>query len=343
LFDKKDVLVAGSELYALLNYLALLLGFVLYLWMARFDGRWTEIFFVLSLVAAFLALFLVSDVYPILNSLLLLLSLRHIFANKKTMLRVYAGFDAKRSAVWAILLFLIALTYVFSGIRGWQSVMVTSLRYWIILLSFFGWRSTGSIGEKTIFTTMLLVLGVIWGSKIVIVCGAVMFAFQFIKVSSLKNRLVLSGIIFFSLLIIWVVFNDQVQTFLTESVLRPDYDRDVKVLGLSDGSRITLWTDYLEGAHLFGKGDYLGQDLAPTHNIFVYFVYEFGVFPASLASAVLLRIAYGCARSSGIEFLLVLSFCFLLSSVFEYGTGWVVPLIAIPFFATKRVQFKLNA
>jgi|GEM_PF-3663489 len=334
--------MAGSELYAFLNYSALLFGFALYLWMAPLDGKWTEIFIVLCLVSMFLALSLVSDLYPILNSLLLFLCLRHIFSNKSTMTRVYTRLAEKRKVIWVLLLFLIALTYVFGGVRGWQSVMVTSLRYWIILIAFFAWRSTNSNEEKTALTTTLLVLGMIWGSKIVLVCGVVLFFFQFIKISSAKGRLLLSALVFFSLLVIWLVFNEQVQVFLTESVLRPDYDRDVKILGLSDGSRLTLWTDYLQGARLFGKGEYLGQDLAPTHNIFVYLIYEFGAVPASIASVFLLRIAFGCAKASGLEFLLILSFCFLLSSVFEYGTGWVFPLIALPFFATKRFRFKVS-
>ncbi len=334
--------MAGSELYASLNYFALFVGFALYFWMVRLDGDWVEIFVILCLVSTSLALFLVSDLYPILNSLLLFLCLRHIFSNKNTMARVYARLSEKRMAIWLTLLFLIALTYVFSGIRGWQSVMVTSLRYWIIFLAFFAWRSTSSVKEKTALTTTLLVLGMIWGSKIVLVCGAVLFFFQFIRLSSLKKRLLLSALVFFSLILIWILFNEQVQVFITESVLRPDYDRDVKILGLSDGSRLTLWNDYLQGARLFGKGDYLGQDLAPTHNIFVYLVYEFGAAPASVASAFLLRVAFGCMKASGAEFLLILSFCFLLSSVFEYGTGWVFPLIALPFLMVKEFRFKLE-
>lgn len=331
--------MAGSELYEVLNYFALAIGFVLYILIARVDRSWLEVIMVLCLLLAATVLFWVSDLYPLLNSLLLFLSLRHIFSNPKVMAGVYAGLEQRRRMIWISLFFLIALTYVFNGIRGWQSVMVTSLRYWLILAVFFAWRSSNSNLEKTILTTLLLALGMTWGSKIVIVCGAVLFVFQFIKNSSAKERFLLSMLVLLAMFAIWIFFHEEVRGFLAESVLRPDYDRDVKILGLSDGSRLTLWNDYLQGARLVGKGDYLGEDLAPTHNIFVYLVYEFGIFPAFIGSLFLLRIAFSCGKASGLDFLLIIAFCFLLSSVFEYGTGWVFPLIVLPFFAVKRFAF----
>lgn len=331
--------MTSSELYLLLNILGLAVG-ALALWpFVDFSSiNLGFIFFIVFNAIVAVVLMMFSDAYPVLNNVMLLMSLYIVF--KKDFFIEARNSSRISSVNFCFFLSLLVVVFALSNFRGWQSVMSTSVKYWILFNVFFFWRLTTSTRNKILLVSGLLILGLIWKSKITLLAAIILIISKLMRSDSFKQDLkVVSAGILTLVFCFWLMRN-QIADFAYSSVFRPDYSNDTKILGLSDGSRLNVWADYLTNARLYGKGDFAGDDFVPTHNIFVYFVHEFGYLSLAVYGPLFLFLLYRVAKNFSVELAALIFFSFTLSSLFEYSSGWVMCIIIIPLLF--KVRFRIS-
>lgn len=238
------------------------------------------------------------------------------------------------------LLFSIFLFIIFNkNIRGWQSVLSTSFIYYTIFIVY--WSNTRRINlirSKPWENIISFVLGFYVFSKVLILSSLIMISVYIKSQKNLGTKFY--QIIFIGLFFVLILYfnNIEYNNFLSKSLFRDDFDKDTKILGLSDGMRMSLWSDYLGGSVLFGRGYSVFIDTISSHNIVVYSIYEFGWIGSFFVLIPLCLAIYKNLKDRNYLYLVLFLICVSLSSFFEYASIWIPSLLILPILLSNRIR-----
>ncbi len=243
---------------------------------------------------------------------------------------------------WVVISFLFSAPFFLKDTAGWTVVLFGAVAYWFLFVCANLFELTNNRNLKSIIGFLVFSAGLLWQFKLALLMGAVIILFQLFNSSSVKKSLTLF-VVFISFVFLVAYFQyDQIELFLYKSVLRPDYDLDVKVLGFSDGGRVNLWHHYVENSAFLGKGQYHMPDIVPTHNIFIHLIHEFGFLGFFLIAPVFFYLILRIAKNNSFVVFCLIFTTLGYSSVGEFPVFWVPCivlarlLISLPFFTRPR-------
>lgn len=238
----------------------------------------------------------------------------------------------------AFLAALFVLPIVLQDAQGWLILLGLASKYWFLFsIATLYSANRDNSRFKAAIAIILLLAGLLWNFKIA-------FAFfAFITIHYVITNRSTKGLILFFVGVIastgatYFLFLDAFLTFLEISVLRPDYNYDLKVFGFSDGARLMIWSHYLENSIWFGRGNYYLPDIVPSHNIVVYLAHDLGILGALIFGPIFVYFVVMIARRIGIIVALLFFLLFSLSSVGEYPSMWAYCVILAPVLLQSSV------
>jgi hypothetical protein len=238
---------------------------------------------------------------------------------------------------WIMVAFFFLAPFVLINTTGWTIVLFSAAAYWFMYVCVNFYELTNSKNVKAIIGFIVFTAGLLWGFKLAILIGSMILLIQiFNAFSSGKSFVLMVALAICTSLASYFNYS-QIELFIYQSLLRPDYDLDVKVLGLSDGGRLNLWMHYIENAELLGKGQYYMPDEVPTHNIFVHLIHEFGILGLYFIGPVIFYLIIRIARNNGFIFFCLILASLNLSSIGEFPAFWVPCLIFTRLLASSLI------
>lgn len=223
------------------------------------------------------------------------------------------------------------LPIILQDAQGWLILLGLASKYWFLFsIAILYSANSENYQAKVSIALISLMAGLLWNFKIAFVFFAfIAIQFAFTNRSAKGVIFLVVGTVALSALT-YFVFLDTFLSFIEKSVLRPDYNHDTKILGLSDGARFMIWSHYLENSTWFGRGQYYLPSPVPPHNIVVYLAHELGIFGALIFGPFFLYFILMIARQIGFIAAILFFLSFSLSSVGEYASLWAYCIILGP-------------
>jgi hypothetical protein len=228
---------------------------------------------------------------------------------------------------WIIMSFFFLTPFPLVKAEGWAIVLFSAAAYWFLYVYVSLYESTNNMSLRSIIGFLVFAAGLLWGFKLAILIGLTIILVQLFNSFSSGKSFALLVALAVGVSLASYFYYAQIELFMYQSLLRPDYDLDVKVLGLSDGGRLNLWMHYIENSELLGKGQYNMPDVVPTHNIFVHLIHEFGMLGFFLIAPVIFCLFFRIAKYNGFIYFFLILTTLNLSSIGEFPVFWVPCLI----------------
>lgn len=233
--------------------------------------------------------------------------------------------------VYALIATLFFLPIALQDMRGWAIILGVAAKYWFLFSMAFVYSASATTdGRKIVVIAVTLLAALMWRFKLAFAFFAFLAIHFVLTTRSIRGSFSLIVSVVALSMITYLNFADEFSRFLHDSVLRPDYNYDTKLLGFSDGARLTIWSHYLEHSVWFGKGDSTIAETVPSHNIVVYLAHELGILGSLIFGPVLTYLTMKIAFQIGASLAFLLLLTFALSSVGEYPSIWAYCVIGAP-------------
>lgn len=329
--------------FDLANWLSLFIALTVALFWPRQLHSWQRLLVFVIFLVLLPFLFVAPSGIVINLFTLLLFMIAPLGPMSITFTRRLQGYSVSR-VCGAFLLILFFTPIILGKVEGWLILLSVATQYWFLFSTAVLYGLYGNNYRlKLLLVVSALAGGLIWNFKISLVLFLLMTIHFILTTQSLKHSLrLIAGISALSAFA-YVALSDKLLVFLERSVLRPDYDFDTKIGGVSDGGRVNIWTHYFDNSVWLGKGGYYLSDVIPSHNIFVHLVHELGILGLISVGPLFLFGFVVTAKRLGIIFSALLFMTLSLSSVGEYPSMWVYCLVIAPLLMTSSLFIKPRA
>lgn len=289
-----------------------------------------ELSLIASAIATLIPLGLWSNFGALLNLTFLMSSLVLLFSRKRMERRPHSLSEPLNGLGKSVLIILFLAPPFLQEAGGWLIVLGSAAKYWFLFSVAIRYSFTNSDRVRKQMALAVLAAGLLWAFKVALAFFLVILIHNIAKTRSAKQMLSLAlglGVILASA---YYFLFEKLNNFLLNSVFRPEYGGDTKVLGLSDGARLNIWTHYLENTAWVGKGNYYLPNPVPPHNIFVHIAHEFGWLGLFLIGPILAFIIGVLFKRAGFVFGSFVALSLTISSIGEFPSFWVFCFVLAP-------------
>lgn len=321
------------EIFNILNIFFLCFAFFFSLASMRRPNLFDVCFSAYVLIASFITSTF-SSILSVFNILVLMLSI-YILTRSNAPLNNNSSGGIYKLRVFPLLFVLVFLTFYVDKSIGIFLFVSLAIIYWALCLTIILYSIEWRSDDRIWYAILIFVTGFAWEFKLAIFISIVMLVNYLFYQISIKHAI--SAGVLLSLLAVIVMFAEpaKIMMFLEKSVFRPEFSDDTKILGFSDGMRLSIWDHYIDNSVFFGKGYYYLPEVVPTHNIIVHLIHEFGWIGFFLLMPAFVFLTIRLYRNVNFVFFIFMIATLNLSSVGEYAVIWVPCFLILPFLITS--------